>query len=221
MARQISVLLADDHVLVRQGIRRFLESAGDIKVVGEAGDGEEVMRYLVQSNPDVVILDLHMPQMGGLEVTQQIKANYPRVRILVLTADDENPQVLALLRAGADGYLLKTARIEAVIRAVREVHAGNVALSPEVATTIVRQVSSVPRAAEISSGFVAAAPTAREIAVLRFAAQGMTNREIGQALSISHRTVQGHLANLYTKLQVNTRTEAVTEALKRGWISLK
>lgn len=218
---KISVIIADDHVLVRQGIRRFLESAGDIEVLAEAGDGLELLRKLAQVSPDVVLLDLHMPQMTGIEAAQRIKRDYPRVRILVLTADDTLPQVLALLKTGADGYVLKTARMEEVIHAVRQVYSGNVALSPQVATQVVHQVARVPSAPEDEAPLFIEPLTERELMVLRLAAQGKTNREIGQALSISHRTVQGHLADIYDKLHVNSRTEAVTEALKLGWMTIE
>lgn len=221
MADRISVLLAEDHVLVRQGIRRFLEATGDIEVVAEAGDGEEVLHLLTHQHTDVIILDLHMPKMSGIEVIPYIKRDYPHVRILVLTADDEDPQVLALLGAGVDGYILKTAHIDEVIRAVREINAGNIVLSPQVTEKIVRRMAPVTDLGDLSTTLFVESPTPRETAVLRLVAQGMTNREIGQVLSISHRTVQGHLANLYGKLNVNTRTEAVTEALRLGWIDLK
>lgn len=221
MTEKISVLLADDHVLVRQGIRQFLEGAGDIQVVAEAGDGLEVLQLLARFRPDVVILDIHMPRMNGIEAAQRIKSDYPQVRILILTADAEDPHVFSLLKTGAAGYVLKTARIEELIRAVREVHAGNVALSPQVAAKVVRRMMPQAPAYDLELPFPIETPTERELAVLRLAAQGMTNREIGQALSISHRTVQGHLANLYGKLNVNTRTEAVTEALRLGWIVIK
>lgn len=221
MADRISVLLAEDHVLVRQGIRRFLEATGDIEVVAEAGNGEEVLHLLTHQHIDVIILDLHMPKMSGIEVIPCIKRDYPHVRILVLTADDEDPQVLALLGAGVDGYILKTAHIDEVIRAVREINAGNIVLSPQVTEKIVRRMAPVTDLGDLSTTLFVESPTPRETAVLRLVAQGMTNREIGQVLSISHRTVQGHLANLYGKLNVNTRTEAVTEALRLGWIDLK
>ena len=218
---KISVVIADDHVLVRQGIRRFLESAGDIEVLAEVGDGLELLRKLAQVSPDVVLLDLHMPQMTGIEAAQRIKRDYPRVRILVLTADDAVPQVLALLKTGADGYVLKTARMEEVIHAVRQVYSGNVALSPQVATQVVHQVARMPSAPEDEAPLFIEPLTERELMVLRLAAQGKTNREIGQALAISHRTVQGHLADIYDKLHVHSRTEAVTEALKLGWMTLE
>jgi len=218
---KISVVIADDHVLVRQGIRRFLEAAGDIEVLAEVGDGLELLRKLAQVSPDVVLLDLHMPQMTGIEAAQRIKRDYPRVRILVLTADDAVPQVLALLKTGADGYVLKTARMEEVIHAVRQVYSGNVALSPQVATQVVHQVARMPSAPEDEAPLFIEPLTERELRVLRLAAQGKTNREIGQALAISHRTVQGHLADIYDKLHVHSRTEAVTEALKLGWMTLE
>lgn len=218
---KISVVIADDHVLVRQGIRRFLESAGDIEVLAEVGDGLELLRKLAQVSPDVVLLDLHMPQMTGIEAAQRIKRDYPGVRILVLTADDAVPQVLALLKTGADGYVLKTARMEEVIHAVRQVYSGNVALSPQVATQVVHQVARMPSAPEDEEPLFIEPLTERELRVLRLAAQGKTNREIGQALAISHRTVQGHLADIYDKLHVHSRTEAVTEALKLGWMTIE
>lgn len=218
---KISVVIADDHVLVRQGIRRFLEAAGDIEVLAEVGDGLELLRKLAQVSPDVVLLDLHMPQMTGIEAAQRIKRDYPHVRILVLTADDAVPQVLALLKTGADGYVLKTARMEEVIHAVRQVYSGNVALSPQVATQVVHQVARMPSAPEDEAPLFIEPLTERELRVLRLAAQGKTNREIGQALAISHRTVQGHLADIYDKLHVHSRTEAVTEALKLGWMTLE
>ena len=218
---KISVVIADDHVLVRQGIRRFLESAGDIEVLAEVGDGLELLRKLAQVSPDVVLLDLHMPQMTGIEAAQRIKRDYPRVRILVLTADDAVPQVLALLKTGADGYVLKTARMEEVIHAVRQVYSGNVALGPQVATQVVHQVARMPSAPEDEAPLFIEPLTERELMVLRLAAQGKTNREIGQALAISHRTVQGHLADIYDKLHVHSRTEAVTEALKLGWMTIE
>jgi len=216
MAETIRVLLADDHVLVRQGIRQFLEESGDIVVVAEAGDGAEALRLVQEFQPDVAVVDIRMPEITGVEATRRIKQHFPGVRVLVLTAYDDDPYVQALLKAGADGYVLKTARAAELVQAVRDVYHGLTALSPAIATKVVRQVTHRPPNA--SQGVEAL--TEREVEVLRLAAEGMTNREIGQALSISHRTVQGHLANVYGKLQVNSRTEAVTEALKRGWIAL-
>ena len=215
MDDKIRVVLADDHAVVRQGIRQFLEEAGDIEVIAEAGDGAEALRLVEVHHPDVAVLDIRMPEVTGVEATRRIKERFSQVRVLVLTAYDDDPYVFALLQAGADGYVLKTASGDELVRAVRVVHQGGSALSPEIAAKVVRQaVSGRPEGAvdQVES------LTTRELEVLRLAARGLTNRTIGHELAISHRTVQGHLANIYGKLGVNSRTEAVTEALRRGWI---
>ncbi len=218
MEGQIHVIVADDHVLVRQGICQFLEEAEDITVVGEAADGEEALRLVEEHRPDVAILDIQMPGVGGIEATREIRARFPEVRVLILTAYEEDPYVFALLRAGANGYILKTIDAEDLLRAVRAVHRGESVLSPRVTEKVVRQI----RAGGPEGASKQVEPlTDREVEVLRMAGQGLTNREIGRRLAISDRTVQGHLAHIYGKLDVASRTEAVMEALKRGWIVLE
>jgi DNA-binding NarL/FixJ family response regulator len=215
---QIRVLLADDHVLVRQGIRQFIEEESDMEVIAEADDGDQALRLVQEHQPDVAVLDIHMPKVTGIEATRRIRERHPQVRVLILTAYDDDPYVFALLQAGADGYVLKTASAEELVHAVRTVYGGQSALSPEIASKVVRQMASgkPARAAEQVETL-----TERELDVLRLAAQGKTNRAIGSELGISHRTVQGHLASIYGKLAVNSRTEAVTEALRRGWIVIE
>ncbi len=214
----IRVLLADDHALVRQGIRRFLDEAGDIEVVVEVGDGQEAVRLAESHRPDVVIMDIRLPGMSGVEATREIKRRFPQIRVLVLTAYDDDPYIFALLQAGADGYLLKTASAKELIQAVRMVWRGGTALSPEVAGKVVRQVAA--RKPEGALDQVEPL-TERELEVLQLTARGLTNRAIGYTLGISHRTVQGYLASIYDKLDVSNRTEAVTEALRRGWLVLE
>lgn len=214
----IRVILADDHALVRQGIRLFLEEAPDISVVAEASNGEEALHLAEQYLPDVAVMDIQMPGMSGIEATRQIRARFPSVHVLILTAYDEDPYVMALLQAGASGYVLKSAEAEELLQAVRSVHDGQAVLSPEAATKVARQIQASSR---IDSAPVPETLTDREVEILRLVAQGLTNIAIGQQLSISSRTVQGHLANIYGKLGVQSRTEAVTEALKRAWITLK
>lgn len=217
MDDRIRVLLADDHVLVRQGIRQFLEDEDAIEVIAEANDGAEAIRLVEEHQPDVAVLDIRMPELTGVEATRRIKEHFPQVRVLILTAYDDDPYVFALLQAGADGYVLKTASAGELVRAVRTVYEGQSALSPEIASKVVRQMAS-GRPAGASEQVESL--TERELDVLRLAARGRTNRAIGSELGISHRTVQGHLASIYGKLDVNSRTEAVTEALRRGWIAI-
>ncbi|MBU0702418.1 MAG: response regulator transcription factor [Chloroflexi bacterium] len=218
MGDRIRVVLADDHAVVRKGIREFLEESGDVDVIAEADDGAEALRLVEEHQPDIAVLDIRMPEVTGVEATRQIKARFPQMRVLILTAYDDDPYVFALLQAGADGYVLKTASGDELVRAVRTVHRGESALSPEIASKVVRQaISGRPESAADQVETL----TDRELDVLRLVARGLTNRAIGHDLSISHRTVQGHLASIYGKLGVNSRTEAVTEALRRGWIVIE
>jgi DNA-binding NarL/FixJ family response regulator len=218
MTGKIRIVLAEDHAVVRQGIRRFLEEDAAIDVVAEASDGAEAVYLVEQHRPDVVVLDIRMPEVTGVEAARRIKGRHPEVRVLILTAYDDDPYVFALLEAGADGYVLKTASGDELVDAVRTVHRGESALSPEIASKVVRQATS-GRPAGAADQVEPLTP--REIDVLRLVAKGMTNREVGRELGISHRTVQGHLASTYGKLGAGSRTEAVTEALKRGWIVIE
>jgi len=213
----IRVLLADDHAIVRKGIREFLEEDGDLTVVAEATDGREAVRLAGEHRPNVAVLDVQMPGVNGIEATRRIKAAYPEVRVLILTAYDDDPYVFALLRAGADGYVLKNADAGELVRAVKLVAAGSKVLAPDIAAKVVAQViSGKPAAARDQVDSL----TEREVSVLGLTARGWTNKAIAAELQISDRTVQGHLANIYGRLGVATRTEAVTKALKFGWLVL-
>lgn len=213
----VRVVLADDHTVVRKGIRDFLEEEGDILVVAEAATGVEAVTLTLEHRPAVAVLDIQMPHMTGIEAARQIKAQAPDVQVLVLTAYDEDPYIFAMLQAGASGYVLKTAPSEELIRAVRTVAAGGSALDPTVTAKVMAQLSSgKPLGAQATIEKL----TQRELDVLRLAARGHTNRAIGLELDISDRTVQGHLANIFGKLGVATRTEAVLLAMKQGWITL-
>jgi DNA-binding NarL/FixJ family response regulator len=218
MIGTIHVVLADDHAVVRKGIREFLEAEPDITVVAEAIDGEQAVALVAEHRPDVAVLDIQMPQVGGVEATRRIKAEYPEVRVLILSAYDDDPYISALLQAGASGYVLKTADSAELVRAVRAVHRGESALDPSVTLRLVQQLAT---GRPLGTPTTIEALTEREIEVLRLVAKGLTNKAIGQSLGISDRTVQGHLANIYGKLNVGSRTEAVTEALKQGWITIE
>jgi DNA-binding NarL/FixJ family response regulator len=210
--KPIAVLLADDHTVVRKGTRDFLQEDRQIEVIAEAADGAEAWRFLVQRQPDVAVLDIRMPEINGIDLTRRIKESYPGVRVLILSAYDDDPYVLAALRAGADGYLLKTAPSSDLLRAVKELAAGRSFLDAEIAPKVIANLASTHPIEPLSE---------REVDVLRGVAKGWTNREIGRALSISDRTVQGHLANIFGKLTVNSRTEAVTVGLQHGLLTLE
>jgi DNA-binding NarL/FixJ family response regulator len=218
MPHSIRVLLADDHAVVRKGIREFLEEDPEITVIAEASDGAEAVRLASALAPDVAVLDIQMPRLTGIEATRQIKAALPDVRVLILTAYEDDPYVFALLRAGADGYLLKSADSDDLVRAVKTTAAGGKVLDPAVAAKVIAQMTAGKPAAASDQ---IEPLSERELAVLRLAGQGLANKAIAAALGISDRTVQGHLANVYGKLGVASRTEAVTKALKLGWIVLE
>jgi DNA-binding NarL/FixJ family response regulator len=214
----IRVLLADDHAVVRKGIREFLEEDPDLLVVAEASDGREALRLAGELRPAVAVLDIQMPGMTGIEATRQIKASFPEVRVLILTAYEDDPYVFALLKAGADGYLLKNANPDDLARAVRATAAGGKVLAPDVAAKVVAQIATRKPAAAREQ---VEPLSERELEVLRLAGQGLTNKAISLELGISDRTVQGHLASIYGKLGASSRTEAVTRALRLGWIVLE
>ncbi|MBE3118688.1 MAG: response regulator transcription factor [Candidatus Atribacteria bacterium] len=209
----IRVLLADDHTIVRAGIRRFLEQPGDIEVVAEAEDGEIAKTLIAQHKPDVAVLDIQMPKASGIEVTRWIRANLQGVGVLILTAYDDTPYVMGVLQAGANGYVLKTASPEELIQAVYDVHAGKSALDAAIARKVMTQMFDQHK----SSAFQPL--TEREMQVLQLAAKGYTNKAIAVQLDISDRTVQGHLAHIFDKLQADSRTGAVMRAVSLGWIS--
>ncbi|NLT73333.1 MAG: response regulator transcription factor [Chloroflexi bacterium] len=213
----IRILLADDHIVVREGTRRILEREPDLVVVAEAGDGAEAIALAEQLRPDVAVVDVSMPVMNGIEATRGIKERVPRTAVLVFTAYDYDEYVFAILEAGAAGYLLKDSRGAELVNAVRRVHMGESVLHPAIAKKVLDRVAhglSGARQAETES------LTDRELEVLRLAAGGLSNRDIAERLYVSPRTVQSHMANIFGKLQVGSRTEAVMVGLRRGWVSL-
>lgn len=215
----ITILLADDHVLVRQGTRELLDHEEDMQVVGEAGDGEEAVRLTSDLHPDVIIMDIAMPKLNGIEATKRIKDIHPDSTVLVLSAYDDDQYVFALLEAGAAGYLLKDVPSHELVEAIRAVHAGESVLHPTIARKVINRFASPARARSGES--MVEELSNREMEVLRLAATGMTNLEIAKELVLSARTVQGHLSNIFSKMSVGSRTEAVIQALRRGWLTLE
>jgi len=210
--RSLRAVLADDHAVVRAGIRQFLEASGGIQVVAEVDDGLAAVEAVKAHAPDVVVLDIQMPGMTGIEVTRWVRANASRTGVLILSAFDDDPYILAVLQAGANGYVLKTADAADIVQAVRAVHEGKSALDPEIARKVMAQVSGRSLSLPVER------PTDRELEVLALAARGYTNKAIGLQLGISDRTVQGHLAKTFDKLQASSRTEAVMRAVSVGWL---
>lgn len=208
----IRVLLADDHAVVRAGIRQFLERAADIRVIADAGDGEQAIQLIDAHQPDVAVLDIQMPGESGIEVTRRTRQRYPQMGILILTAYTDDPYVLAVLQAGANGYVLKTASPSEIVQAVRDVNQGKSALDATITRKLVNQIHQPGEWDKVEP------LTGREMDVLRLTARGYTNKAIAIQLRISDRTVQGHLAHIFSKLHAESRTEAVMRAVARGWI---
>ena len=214
----IKILIADDHAFVREGTRRILEQESDLEVVAEAGDGEEAVKMASELKPDVALIDVAMPKLDGIEATRQIKALCPAVAVLVLSAYDDDQFVFGLLEAGAAGYMLKNVRGQEIVDAIRAVHAGESVLHPSVARKVLNRFASVsgkPRERKSLELL-----TEREMDVLKLVTKGLSNKDIADKLCLSVRTVQGHLANIFNKLRVSSRTEAVVHALKEGWVTL-
>ena len=215
--QKITVMLADDHPLLRQALRHVLEEEDDFQIIAEAGDGEEAIRIATELLPDVVIMDISMPKMNGIEATRQIKEKCPRIAVLVLTVYDDNEHVLGILEAGAAGYLVKTIFGDTVAHAVRGIIAGESVLSPTVLHQITKNALLREQKIDIGTGEKMAG---RELEILRLAAHGMSNKAIAIQLNISLRTVKGYLQNIFSKLHVASRTEAVITSIRNNILTL-
>lgn len=210
----IRILLADDHPVVRDGVRDRIGREKDLNVVGEAADGEETIRQAQRLRPDVVLLDVAMPGPGAVTVMEALREALPNVKVLVLSAFDDDEYVFGMLAAGAAGYALKDERLSTLVTAVRAVAQGETWLSPRVASKVARRaLGEKPAVPGISL-------TDRERQVLRLMAQGKENTEIAEELVITERTVKFHVGNVYAKLGVTSRTAAVVEAIRRGWVEV-
>lgn len=212
----IRIVLADDHAVVRKGIRDFLEEDGNIEVLAETGDGNSVKTLITSLRPDIAVLDIRMPGATGIEVTRWIREQDLPVRVLILSAYDDDSFVVAALQAGANGYVLKNAEADQIVAAVRAVYNDQPALGPDIARKLMHHMYRDERHSEP----VIESLSEREREVLQLVAVGLTNRAIGLKLSISDRTVQGHLANIFGKFGVGSRTEAVTKGLQFEIITL-
>lgn len=219
----IRVLLADDHHVVRQGLATIVDLEDDMTVVGQAGDGAHAVQLIREQAPDIVLMDLQMPQLDGVQAIHQVRRECPGVRILILTAFADQEHVLAGIKAGAHGYLLKDATPEQLVQAIRSVQRGEAVLGSAVAATVLTRFREMMPEGEAPAPRVQPHPTphaltAREQQVLALLAQGMRNRDIAQELVVSVRTVKVYVSNILDKLDASNRTEAVAEARRRGWL---
>jgi DNA-binding NarL/FixJ family response regulator len=224
MPSPIRIVLADDHLIVRQGTAELLRREPDLEVVGEAGDGLQAIELTRALKPDLVVMDVRMPVLSGIEATRRIREAMPQVFVLVLTAHDDEQYIFKLLQAGANGYLLKTAPASELVKAIRQVVEGGMPLDPTIAQKVVLKLSGPAQATDdtTQSEALDLGPlTARELELVQLLAQGLSNRAIAEALGISERTVQSHLTNIFAKLRVGSRLEAVLLAIRRGWLKLE
>jgi NarL family two-component system response regulator LiaR len=212
MLTKIKVFLADDHIVLREATAELVNNQPDMIVVGQAGSGEETIRLVAETRPDVVVLDIAMPRLDGLQATRQILQDNSKTRVMVLSAHQDARHVISLLEAGAISYLPKTATLNELLQAIRLTSRGESVLPPSVASVVVRRLSG---ALEPAPGPIL---TQREEEVLGLVAQGLTNQQIASQLSLSERTVESHLTHIYTKLDVSSRTEAALLAQRKGLI---
>ena len=215
----ISIVLGEDHLITRQGIRRLLEDERGFTIIGEASNGEEAVELVSETKPDVVIMDIAMPKLNGIEATRQIKLTNPRTGVLILSAYDDDEYVFAMLKAGAAGYLLKSVSGDELVRAIKAIHNGEPVLDPVIAKKVMNYFkfqNKIPIADEDTEHL-----SNRELDIIKLAARGLTNKEIADNLHLSYRTVEGHMRDVFNKLGVGSRTEAVLFGLKKGWFTLE
>jgi NarL family two-component system response regulator LiaR len=213
-----TVLIADDHPLLRDGVANLLQKESDFEVVGQAADGEEAVKLANEKSPDVVLMDIEMPKVDGLEATRQIKAALPETSVLVLTIHDDEEYIAALLDAGAAGYLLKTTFGKELVQAVRAVHLGEFILDSQIGPKVFRAFAL--RSNKLVPLTEGKTLSDKEIEVAKLVGRGMTNEEITKKMNISLRTVKGHLSDIFYKLGVNSRTESIAACLRSGILSV-
>jgi len=212
---KIKVLLVDDHTVVLKGLAFFLSTQEDLELVGEANNGKEALVKVGETTPDVILMDLYMPEMDGVEATAYIKKEYPNVKVIVLTSFSDQAHVLPALRAGASGYILKDVEPDQLVEAIRSAYKGNIQLHPDIANALLSQTLPVEEKEEESSIQVDVL-TARENEVLQLLAKGMSNKEIASVLVITEKTVKAHVSSILSKLNLSDRTQAALYAVKNG-----
>jgi len=214
----VKLLLVDDHKLFREGLRRILELEPDLQVVGEAASGKAALAKLHECTPDVVLMDINMPELNGVEATRAIKERYPDMVVLVLSIHDDREYLLEVLKAGASGYLLKDVEPDRLVEAIRDVAKGGSIVHPGLTTKLIKELNrlSNPVADRVESPL-----TEREGEILGLMASGLSNADIAKKVYISEKTVKNHVTNILRKLEVTDRTQAVIEGFKRGLVNIK
>ena len=205
-------------MLFREGTRNLIDREKDMEIIGEASDGQEAIDLVSKLLPHVVLMDIAMPEVNGIEATKAIKEQHPSTAVLILTAYDNDQYIMALLEAGAAGYLLKNVSGSNLVNAIRAVHAGEAVLHPTIAQKVFSRFGASGQ--ESSEPVQSIELSERETEILKMAAQGLSNQEVADKLFLSRRTIQAHLANIFRKMDVGSRTEAVLQALKKGWLGL-
>ena len=218
---RIKVLIADDHRVVREGLAAILRTKENLEVVGEAQDGQEAVEKTRSLLPDVILMDVSMPRMGGVEATRIIKREFPHIGIIALTMYEEQQYIFDLVRAGATGYLLKDSDSSQIVQGIRSVYRGDSLIHPAVASKILAEFSLMAQKKGKKSAWVEHDLTEREITVLKLVADGKTNKEIANVLDLSEKTVKNHVRNIFHKLQVYDRTQAAILAIRKGLIELE
>jgi len=218
---KIKVLIADDHRVVREGLSAILKTRPNLEVVGEAQDGQEAVEKTRALEPDVILMDVSMPRMGGVEATRQIKREFPHIGIVALTMYEEQQYIFDLVRAGATGYLLKDSDSAQIVAAIEAIYRGESLIHPSVASKILSEFSALSQKKGKKPSWVEHDLTDREITVLRLVADGKTNKEIANSLNLSEKTVKNHVRNIFHKLQVFDRTQAAILAIRKGIIDLE
>ena len=219
MKTKTRILIADDHPLLREALCQVFSSQKDMEIIGQASNGEEAIKLTSQLKPDILVMDIMMPKSDGLEASRQIKKIAPNTAILILTAYDDDNYVLGLLEAGATGYLMKSARGQDLVEAVRAIRAGESVLHPKIIERLLKQAMAKP--AGTADHRIKELLSDREMEMLKLLATGMSNKEIADKLFLSLRTVKAHMSNIFTKMNVASRSEALVEALKKGLLTLK
>lgn len=219
MKSKTRILIADDHPLLREALCKVFSNQKDMEIVGQASNGEEAIDLASQLKPDILVMDIMMPKLDGLEASRQIKKIAPNTAILILTAYDDDNYVLGLLEAGATGYLMKSAKGQDLVEAVRAIRAGESVLHPKIIEKLLKQAMAKP--AGTAEHKIKYLLSDREMEMLKLLATGMSNKEIAEKLCLSLRTVKAHMSNIFTKMNVASRSEALVEALRKGLLTLE